>query len=120
LKKFIKQIARLYATDEAAAQGFRKFYYLRQQEGWTEFIKLMHIIRGLMATEMFGLRYTQLNAEEKDVQQRVFSGINELLEFLENPSPELERAMFLAGNDDAVKQMMQGRPRSVPGKQGRS
>lgn len=119
MKKFIKQIARLYATDEAAAQGFRKFYFLRQQEGWSEFVRLMHIIRGLMGTEMFGRRHTDLSAEEKDVQQRVFSGINELLEFLENPSPELERAMFLAGHEDAMKQMMPGRPRVAPGK-GRS
>jgi hypothetical protein len=33
--------------------------------------------------------------------------LNEFLDFLENPSPELERAMFLAGHDKVVKQIMQ-------------
>jgi len=114
LNRLIKQIARAYAVDEAARQGFRKFYLLRQQEGWTEFVRLMHVIRGLMGTEMFTSRYTKLSAEEKDIRQRVFSGINELLEFLENPSAEIERAMFFAGHEEALKNITQGQPRVVP------
>ncbi len=115
MRKLIKQIAKLYAADEAAAQGFQKFYRLRQQEGWTEFVRMMHIIRGLMGTELFSRRYTELSWEEKDVRQRSFAGINELLEFLENPSPELERAMFLAGHKDAQENMMQRQKmKSVP------
>ena len=103
-----------YAVDEASRQGFGKFYMLRQQDGWSEFVRLMHVIRGLMGTEMFGSRYTKLSAEEKDVRQRVYSGINELLEFLENPSPEIERAMFLAGHEEALKNIQQGQPKVVP------
>jgi hypothetical protein len=115
MQRLIKEIAKLYATDEGAAQGFKKFYALRQAEGWSEFVRMMHIIRGLMGTELFSRRHTKLSADEKDVRQRVYSGINELLEFLENPSPELERAMFLAGQDSALNDMM-GRQnlKSVP------
>ena len=116
MKRLIQQIARAYAVDEAARQGFRKFYLLRQQDGWSEFVRLMHVIRGLMGTEMFGSRYTKLSAEEKDVRQRVYSGINELLEFLENPSPEIERAMFLAGHEKALKNRTQGQSKVVPAK----
>jgi hypothetical protein len=93
MQRLIKEIAKLYATDEGAAQGFRKFYALRQGEGWSEFVRMMHLIRGLMGTELFSRRYTKLSQEEKDVKQRVYAGVNELLEFLENPSPELERTM---------------------------
>jgi hypothetical protein len=107
MRKFIKEIAKLYATDIGVAQGFMKFYRLRQEEGWPEFIRMIHIIRGLMGTEMFSSRYTALTQEEKDIRQRVFAGLNEFLDFLENPSPELERAMFLAGHDKVVKQIMQ-------------
>ena len=72
MQRLIKEIAKLYVADEAAAQGFEKFYRLRQQVGWTEFVRMMHIIRGLMGTKLFSRRYTELGKEEKDIQQRVF------------------------------------------------
>ncbi len=117
MQRLIKEVAKLYATDDAALQGFQKFYRLRQQDGWVEFVRMMHVIRGFMGTELFSKRYTKLDQTEKDIRQRVFAGINQLLEFLENPSPELERAMFLAGHDNALNDMKQRQElKSVPAK----
>lgn len=83
----------MYATDEAAGQGFMKFYRLRQEPGWIEFVRMMHIVHGLMATEMFSARHTKLSQEEKDIRQRVFAGIREFLVFVENPTQEIQRAL---------------------------
>jgi hypothetical protein len=115
VKKFVKQIAKLYATDEAAAQEFKKFWIMRQDPGWAEMVRIIHIVQGLMAEEMFSVKFTELSGNEKDIRQRVFAGIRIFLTFLANPSPELERAMFLAGHDKVVKEIMQ-RPQKAPAK----
>jgi hypothetical protein len=107
----------MYAKDEAAGQEFMKFYRLRQEPGWNELIRMIHIANGLMAQEMLGDRFTELPEKEKDVKQRVFAGIRVFLNFLENPSSELEKAMYLEGHDKVVKNMLRERTlKSVPAK----
>ena len=115
MQKFVKQIAKLYVSDEGAAQSFQKFYRLRQDEGWTEFVRLLHVVQGFMAEELLSDRFAELSPADKDVKQRVYAGLRRFLSFLENPSPEIERAMFLAGHDKALKNMMQQQKlKSVP------
>lgn len=115
MKRFVKQIAKLYASDEVAAQGFEKFYRLRQEDGWIEFVRMIHIIQGLMAQELLGDKFTELSKEEKDIRQRTYAGLRVFLSFLENPSSELERAMYLAGHEKVVKDIMRQRTlQSVP------
>jgi len=99
----------MYASDEAASQEFMKFYRLREEPGWKEMVRMIHITNGLMAQEMLGDRFTNLPQEEKDVKQRVYAGLRVFLNFLENPSQELEKAMFLEGHDKVVKNIMRER-----------
>lgn len=109
------EICKSYAADEGAAQSFRRFYTLRQHEGWKDFINILHIVQGLMAEKLLSQKFAKLPAEEKDVSQRVYADLRFFLNFLENPSQELERAMFLAGHDKALKDMMQRQKlKSVP------
>lgn len=109
MKKFVKQISKMYASDEAASQEFMKFYRLRDEPGWTEMVKIIHITRGLMAQEMLGDRFTGLSEKEKDVKQRVYAGLQVFLNFLENPSLELEKAMYLAGHQKVVEDLIRKR-----------
>ena len=96
----------MYASDEAAAQEFMKFHRLRDEPGWTEMIRMIHITRGLMAQEMLGDKFTNLLEKDKDIKQRVFAGLQVFLNFLENPSQELEKAMYLAGHEKVVKDLI--------------
>ena len=99
----------MYASDEAASQEFMKFYRLREEPGWKEMVRMIHITNGLMAQEMLGDRFTNLPQKEKDIKQRVYAGFRVFLNFLENPSQELEKAMFLEGHDKVVKNIMRER-----------
>ena len=108
----------MYAKDEAASQGFSKFYRMRQDPGWIELVRMIHIVQGLMAQEMFSSKFTELSQEEKDIKQRTFAGIREFLSFVENPSAELERAMYLQGHEKVINNLKQGRLKSVPAKKG--
>ncbi len=69
MKKFILQIAKAYATDIGAAQGFRKFMDMKEHPGWGELMRMSSLIQGLMAQEMFSSSYTKLTIEEKDIPQ---------------------------------------------------
>lgn len=109
MKKFVRQIAKLYASDEAAAQEFMKFYRLRDEPGWAEMVRMIHITRGFMAQEMLSERFTELPEKDKDIKQRVYAGLQVFLDFLENPSLELEKAMYLAGHEKVVKDLIRKR-----------
>jgi hypothetical protein len=109
LKKFVKKIAKMYASDEAAAQEFMKFHRLRDEPGWTEMVRMIHITRGFMAQEMLGDKFTNLSEKEKDIKQRVYAGLQVFLNFWENPSEELEKAMYLAGHEKVVKDLIRKR-----------
>lgn len=109
MKKFVKQISKLYSSNEEAAQEFMKFYRLRDEPGWIEFVKIIHITRGFMAQEMLGDKFTNLPEKEKDIKQRVFAGLQVFLNFLENPSLELEKAMYLAGHQKVVDDLIRKR-----------
>lgn len=62
-----------------------------------------------MAQDMLGDKFTGLSEKEKDIKQRVYAGLQVFLNFLENPSQELEKAMFLEGHDKVVKNIMRER-----------
>jgi len=120
MRKFVKQIAKVYAADEGALQGFRRFYSLRNDPGWTEFIKMLHLTQGLMAQELLSDKFTEKNREDKDILQRTFANLRYFMEFLENPLPELQRAMFLAGHKEATTDRVQRqKSKSVPATKGR-
>jgi len=46
---------------------------------------MLMIIKGVMATDMFSSKYTSLPAEEKDVMQKTYYNIDQILTFLLDP-----------------------------------
>lgn len=119
MRKFVRELCKIYANDENALHGFHKFYDLRRDPGWTEFVKLLHLTRGLMAQRLLSDKFAELSADDKDVLQRTFASLRYFLDFLEKPLPELQRAMFLAGQDRAVNKALQRQDKqSVPARKG--
>lgn len=49
------------------------------------------IIRGQMAEDMFSKKYTELTETEKDVVQKTYYNINQILDFLVNPQGWINR-----------------------------
>ena len=51
-----------------------------------EFMQLaIEIIKGIMLKDMLSFKHTNLDAYEKDVAQRTYYNIHEILDFLSNP-----------------------------------
>ena len=98
MRKFVMEIAKQCVSDDAFVQNFRQFLDMRSDPSWQAFVRLLHTVQGLMATELLSDRFAKEDALEKDIKQRTYANIRHFLEFLENPSLELQRAMFLWGN----------------------
>lgn len=113
MKKFIRDVCKIYVRNEAAQQGLTKIIQMKEHPGWPELIKVFHIIRGFMGQEMFGRKFSQLTLEEKDIRQRTYAGINEFLEFLENPTVEIQNALYLEGHEERVKNLIDMRKRKT-------
>ena len=56
-----------------------------QTEEWKFYTQLLMTVKGIMATDMFSKRYTLLDEKEKDVTQRTYYNIDQMLTFLLNP-----------------------------------
>lgn len=54
-------------------------------EEWAFLRDAIMLMRGQMAVDMFSRHYTNLDETEKDVVQRTYYNINQMLEFLSEP-----------------------------------
>jgi len=111
MRQFVREILKIYFKDEGMQQSIEKIYRMRQDPGWAEFVKIIHIVRGFMAQEMLGKKYTELNAVEKDVTQRTYAGINEFLDFLEHMDRKIKDAYYLHNQDKVVAAIIEQQKR---------
>jgi len=85
VQKFLSELAKAYQADDDFKSKFDKFQRVLKTEEWRFFITLCMAMKNHMATGMFKPEYTKLSAEEKDIIQRTFAHMNEVLDFFLNP-----------------------------------
>jgi len=90
----------LLQTDEGQ-QNYHKYNDLKTQEGWKVHQGLLVEIVNNISSYMLGSEFTKLDKEEKDVQQRAFVFVKEMVEFLLNPLTNAER--YAALQREAIK-----------------
>ncbi len=59
------------------------------------------LIKGQMAVDMFSSQYTNLSPEEKDLTQKIYFYLNEILTFFANPASWVNKRQKIGGNFDA-------------------
>ena len=85
MQKFLSEIAKAYQNDDGFKGRMDKFQHALKTEEWRFFIMLCMSMKNHMATGMFKPEFTKLSAEEKDIVQRTFANMNELLDFFMGP-----------------------------------
>jgi len=78
------------SNDEFARQAQNYTRALKTSE-WKFLNDAIMMIRGQMAQDMFSKKYTDLSETEKDVVQRTYYNINQILDFLVNPHGWINR-----------------------------
>ena len=85
IKNLLHQLSIGYLQGEDRVNAIRHYMDMMEHPGWeTHEQFLMEIINGIN-NYMFGKEYTNLDKDAKDLQQRVFYEMKNVLQFLVNP-----------------------------------
>jgi len=85
IKNLLNDFVELFRTSGEFQQGLADYHRILNTKEWKFHRDLLLTIKGKMATNMFERSYTELSAEEKDVIQRTYYHISQMLDFLSNP-----------------------------------
>ena len=79
----------MYAERNVTDRKLTKYIEMRKHQGWPVHEELLLLIRGKIAEELLSKRFTEKDMTTKDVEQRAYMMVDELIRFLLNP---LEKA----------------------------
>ena len=76
-----------------------KYEQLQSHEGWKIHVDMMLSLKGYILKEMIGGRFTELPAAEKDVRQRAYVGVIEVIDFLVDPQTKARSQNDIANHN---------------------
>lgn len=85
MKSLLTQFIELFDKEEEYKRRLANYQRILKTEEWQFFRDTLMTIRGTMATDMFSRKYTDLNVQEKDVIQKTYYNIDQMIAFLLNP-----------------------------------
>mgnify|MGYP001100262405 CR=1 FL=1 len=98
ISKILNRLSIAHLTDEQLQKDYRNYNDMTEHPGWQVHQKYLVEISNAISLYMLSKEYTELSAEEKDIQQRAFFISREMIEFLLNP-------LKVAENMAAMKQL---------------
>ena len=100
MKRLISMLVKDISKNE---DEFKVYFSLRNHDGWKMHLRHLEKLRLLMSVDMLSGEHTKLTPEEKDVRQRTYAGINEVINFLINPFEQMEKKAKLKMVEDKVR-----------------
>ena len=85
MKNLLNQFAEYFEKNEEFQRELVDFQRAIKSKQWKFYGRLLMTIKGIMANDMFSRGYTNLSQEEKDVMQRTYYNIDQMLTFLLDP-----------------------------------
>ena len=85
MKNLLNQFIELYDTEEEYRRQLANYSHATKSNEWAFFRDTLMMIKGVMASDMFSRRFTDLDQQEKDVTQKTYHNIDQILTFLLNP-----------------------------------
>jgi hypothetical protein len=108
----ISKLSQQIFTTEVGLSDYNKFDQMRSHEGFQEFLyKYLNVFIGLMLEDMLSRRYTKLPPEEKDVQQRVYFEVNNLIQWILRPETEAKRLNLIKQHNRKMTATLKGKPK---------
>lgn len=84
------------ANDSARAQ---KYEQMQRTDGWKIHTEYLMYIRGLMAEDLLSDRFTALKPLEKDVSQRAYAVVDQMVLFLVDPMAKARKLNVIANHN---------------------
>lgn len=85
MKPLLREFPKLYQSHDEYRRQLEKYQRTIKTDEWKFVRDTLLTIRGTIYDELLSARYTQLTAEEKDIEQKTYYNIIQVLDFLENP-----------------------------------
>lgn len=94
MKSLVNVFVQYFTNDEDFRQKMGSYDRFLKSEDGKFFLSMLAIMRGLIANDFFSADYTKKPAQEKDVQQRAYFHVNQVLSFLAQPRKHIEKKSF--------------------------
>ena len=85
MKNLLNQFVILYENNDEFRRRLDGLQRMMETEEWRTLNDILITIKGVMATDMFSNKFTSLDAKEKDILQRTYYNIDQILTFLSKP-----------------------------------
>ncbi|MDY6834982.1 MAG: hypothetical protein SVY53_09320 [Chloroflexota bacterium] len=90
-KNVLSEFPLLFETSEQFQREIAGLARALNTPEWKTYKDLLLTMKGIMATDMLSRSFTTQDAIEKDVIQRTYYNINQILDFLANPVKWLQK-----------------------------
>jgi len=91
VKKLIFKLSDHYADFEKNNRSITAYAQMENHPGWSVHKEMLLLLRGLIAEDLLSQKFTELDATEKDVQQRAYSAVDDFIQFLLNPLAQAKK-----------------------------
>ena len=103
MKNLLANIEARFKADDSFQRLLLNYSRAMKTEDWQFFLYAIESVKAEMQGDLLSSRFTKLDSVEKDVQQRAYYNIRQVLDFLSNPQTwlikkEAKRKKFLDFN----------------------
>lgn len=93
MKRFLKQFSDLFEQNEEFQRRLGNYSKAVKSKDWEFLRDALLMIRGQMLADMFSRQHTKLSVNEKDVVQRTYFNINQMIDFLLDPGKWVKKQL---------------------------
>jgi len=91
MRNLVTIFEKLFNENDSFARQSQNYTRALKTQEWKFLADAILLIRGQMAQDMFSKKHTELTESEKDVVQKTYYNINQILDFLGNPQGWINR-----------------------------
>jgi len=84
--KILRKISQNLISSPDDNVKLHKYENLKDHPGWPVHQELLLLMRGSIAETLLSKSFTKLNEKEKDVRQRAYFQVDQIIQFLLNPA----------------------------------
>ena len=109
MRNLVNQFVQLCDTNEEFQRRMVAYETVLKTKQWKFVRDVFLTIKGKMLEDVFSETFTNLTAEEKDITQKTYHNINEILDFLSNPTRWVRRkSIYKQFSTDLAKRLKKG------------
>lgn len=90
-RNLLAELIKLHDSNDAVKRGIESYQRFLEAPDMAFYRDMLRTIQGAMLQDVFSNTFTELDATEKDVQQRAYFQINQLIDFLIAPSRWIQK-----------------------------